>query len=191
MKKVSKKTTKKQGKKAKAAKAKKGGGDAKKEPKAEKKEKAKAKGKVIPDLDALRKPAEKAQAALTTAEVEASTIEAEAREIRTKAKDAFREALTPYREACRKAEVKCEFGGARSANVTERVSFLVEKTDKGVRVMIKGKPKTEEIIPLKVLKESVNKAAYAYTDKNLGPREEIGNKGGGLSNRLRAALAAK
>jgi len=32
-------------------------------------------------------------------------------------------------------------------------------------------------------------AAYAYTDKHLGPREEIGNKGGGLSNRLRAALA--
>ena len=75
--------------------------------------------------------------------------------------------------------------------MTERVSFLVEKTDKGVRVMIKGKPKTEEIIPMKTLKESVNKAAYGYTDKHIGAREEIGNKGGGLSNRLRAILTSK
>jgi len=41
------------------------------------------------------------------------------------------------------------------------------------------------------LKESINKAAYAYTDKHIGPREKVGNKGGSLSNRLRAALAAK
>ncbi len=36
------------------------------------------------------------------------------------------------------------------------------------------------------LKASINKAAY--TDKHLGPREEIGNRGGSLSNRLRALL---
>ena len=65
----------------------------------------------------------------------------------------------------------------------------MEKTDKGVRVMVKGQPKTEEVIPLAALKESINKAAYAYTDKHLGPREEIGNKGGSLSNRLRAVMA--
>jgi hypothetical protein len=45
------------------------------------------------------------------------------------------------------------------------------------------------VIPLDTLKESINKAAYAYTDKHLGPKEEIGNKGGSLSNRLRAAMA--
>jgi len=82
------------------------------------------------------------------------------------------------------------YEGGRSANVSEKVSFLVEKTDKGVRVMVKGQPKTEEVIPLAVLKESINKAAYGYTDKHVGPREEVGNKGGSLSNRLRAVLKA-
>jgi len=67
--------------------------------------------------------------------------------------------------------------------------FGLEKRDKGVRVMVKGQPKTEEVIPLAALKESINKAAYAYTEKHLGPKEEIGNKGGSLSNRLRAVLA--
>jgi len=38
------------------------------------------------------------------------------------------------------------------------------------------------------LKKSISKAAYAYTDKHLGPKEKIGNKGGSLSNRLRAVL---
>jgi hypothetical protein len=42
-----------------------------------------------------------------------------------------------------------------------------------VRVMVKGWPRTEEMIPLAALKESINKAAYAYTDKHLGPKDEI------------------
>ena len=29
---------------------------------------------------------------------------------------------------------------------------------------------------------------YAYTDKHLGSRDQIGNKGGSLSNRLRAVM---
>ncbi|MEW6545180.1 MAG: hypothetical protein AB1411_16440 [Nitrospirota bacterium] len=66
----------------------------------------------------------------------------------------------------------------------------MEKTDKGVRVMVKGQPKTEEVTPLAALKESINKAVYQYTEKHLGPKEEIGNKGGTLSNRLRAVLNA-
>lgn len=82
----------------------------------------------------------------------------------------------------------CPTLGGRSANVSEKVSFLVEKTDKGVRVMVRGQPKTEEVIPLAALKESINKAAYAFTDKHVGPKEEVGNKGGSLSNRLRAVL---
>jgi len=56
--------------------------------------------------------------------------------------------------------------------------------------MVKGRPETEEVIPFAVLKESINKAAYGYTEKHLGPKEKIGNKGGSLSNRLRAVLNA-
>ncbi|HEX9691318.1 MAG TPA: type IV toxin-antitoxin system AbiEi family antitoxin domain-containing protein [Gemmatimonadales bacterium] len=55
-----------------------------------------------------------------------------ARSVVAGAKDAYRAALAPYREACRKAGVDCEYEGGRSANVSEKVSFLVEKTDKGV-----------------------------------------------------------
>ncbi len=44
------------------------------------------------------------------------------------------------------------------------------------------------MIPLAALKESINKAAYAYSDKHVGPKEKVGNKGGSLSNRLRAVL---
>lgn len=57
-------------------------------------------------------------------------------------------------------------------------------SEKGVRVMVKGQPKTDEVIPLAALKESLNKAAYTYTEKHLGPKEEVANKGDNLSNRL-------
>ena len=142
------------------------------------------------ELDALRKPVEAAKGGLEKAQAEAKTLAEKARAVVAEAKDAYRTALAPYREACQKAGVACEYEGGRSANVSEKVSFLVEKTDKGVRVMVKGQPKTEEVIPLAALKESINKAAYGYTDKHVGPKEEVGNKGGSLSNRLRAALQA-
>jgi len=142
------------------------------------------------ELDALRKPVEAAKGGLEKAQAEAKALAEKARAVLAEAKDAYRAALTPYREACHKAGVACEYEGGRSANVSEKVSFLVEKTDKGVRVMVKGQPKTEEVIPLATLKESINKAAYGYTDKHVGPKEEVGNKGGSLSNRLRAALNA-
>jgi hypothetical protein len=74
-------------------------------------------------------------------------------------KDAYLAALIPYRDPCHRAGTKCEFEGGRTANISEKISFLVEKTDKGVRVMLKGQPKTEEMIPLTTLKESINKAA--------------------------------
>jgi hypothetical protein len=57
--------------------------------------------------------------------------------------------------------------------------------------MVRGKPESEEIIPLAALKASINKAAYAYTDKHVGSRERVGNKGGTLGNRLRAVMAGK
>jgi hypothetical protein len=54
--------------------------------------------------------------------------------------------------------------------------------------MVKGNPDSEELIPLAALKQSIGKAAYAYTDKHVGPRERVGNKGGTLGNRLRAVM---
>ena len=151
---------------------------------------AKQEQKVSPEeLASLRVKIEEAKGHLTKAQNEASALTDKAHGLVAEAKDAFRAVLAPYREACRKAGVECEYeGGRRSANVSEKVSFLVEKTDKGVRVMVKGQPKTEEMIPLAVLKASINKVAYAYTEKHLGPKEEIGNKGGSLSNRLRAVM---
>ncbi|MBI2191976.1 MAG: hypothetical protein HYU36_08335 [Planctomycetes bacterium] len=166
------------------------------------------------ELDALRKPVEAAKGGLENAQAEAKALAEKANAGVAEAKDAYRTALAPYREACQKAGVECEYEGGRSANVSGKVSFLVEKTDpparacpartragKGVRVMVKGQPKTEDVIPLAALKESINKAAYGYTDKHVGPKEEVGNppspfglrragKGGSLSNRLCAVLNA-
>jgi hypothetical protein len=155
------------------------------------------------ELDALRKPVEAAKGDLEKAQAEARALADKARGLVAEAKGAYRAALAPYlsapargaggqagREACHRAGVACEYEGGRSANVSEKVSFLVEKTDKGVRVCVKDRPETEEVIPLAALKESVNKAAYAYTDKHVGPKERVGNKGGSLSNRLRAVLNA-
>jgi len=155
-------------------------------PKAKEAHKAQA-----PDLDALRKPVLDANAGLTKAEAEAKALVDKGLALLTQAKGEYREALAPYREACRKAGVDCEFEGGRSENVSPKVSFIVEKADKGIRVMVKGKPESEELIPLAALKTSVNKAAYAYTEKHVGPREKVGNKGGTLGNRLRAVMERK
>jgi hypothetical protein len=57
--------------------------------------------------------------------------------------------------------------------------------------MIKDKPETEEVITDAKLKESIGKAALAYTETHIGPKETVGNKQGSLGNRLRAALKAK
>jgi hypothetical protein len=108
--------------------------------------------------------------------------------LRATAKAAFRDAVGPYRDACRKAGVPCEFAAGRAENVSERVAFEVEKMGNGLKVVIRDRPETEEVIPLAKVRASIGKAAYAYTDKHLGPREEVGNKGGSLANRLRSAL---
>ena len=140
------------------------------------------------DLEPLRKPVEEAKAALAVAEAEVHEMTEKARGLIAGAKDAYRRAVAPYREACRKAGVECEFEGGRGTNVSGKVSFDVEKVDKGVRVTVKGRPETTEVIPLAVLKESINRCAYAFCEKHVGPRETVGNKGGSLSNRLRAVL---
>jgi len=41
-----------------------------------------------------------------------------------------------------------------------------------------------------VLEQSIGKAALAYAEKHVGPRERWGNKQGTISNKLRAVLAA-
>jgi len=121
-----------------AKKAKKGNGKAKvagkpAEPKQEPKPKAKAKAEA-PDLDALRKPVLDADAGLTKAETEAKALVDKALDLVARAKAEYREAAALYREACRKAGVGCEFPGGRSENVSPKVSFVVEKVDKGIRV---------------------------------------------------------
>jgi hypothetical protein len=103
-------------------------------------------------------------------------------------KAAKAEAAEAKKSKAPKADLSAASPG--SAAQAGKVSFLVEKTEKGVRVMVKGQPKTEEVIPLAALKESINKAAYSYTDKHVDPKEKVGNKGGSLSNRLRAVLNA-
>jgi hypothetical protein len=144
-----------------------------------------------PDLDALRKPVLDANAGLTKAETEAKALLDKAQALVATARGQYREAAALYRQACRKVGVDCEFPGGRSENVSPKVSFVVEKADKGIRVMVKGKPESEELIPLAALKASIGKAAYAYTEKHVGPRERMGNKGGTLGNRLRAVMAGK
>ena len=140
------------------------------------------------DLSALEKEAKAAAAALDQAKARAEDLRAKARGLEADANQALRAAVAPYREACRKAGKPCEYAGRRSANVSGQVAFQLEPVDKGIRVAIQGRPETEEVIPAGALKASVNKAAYAYTDRHIGPKREVGNKGGSLSNRLRAAM---
>jgi len=142
------------------------------------------------EFEALRKNVLEAKAKLDNAQAEAKKVEENVRQLVAREKDAYLKVIIPYRDACKKAGVECEFGGGRLANLSERVTFLVEKVDKGIKVAIKGRPETEEVIPFAKLKESTTRSAYAYTEKFLGPKEEIGNKGGGLSNRLRAIMKA-
>ena len=79
-------------------------------------------------------------------------------------------------------------GDGRSESVSDRVRFIVERVKHGVRVTIDGRPKTARVISKAALRESVVAEAYGYTDKFIGPREKIGNKGGGLYNRIRKAM---
>jgi cellulose synthase/poly-beta-1,6-N-acetylglucosamine synthase-like glycosyltransferase len=79
---------------------------------------------------------------------------------------------------------------AMKSPVAPRVGYLVERASGGIRVAVKGRPDTAEVIPLdKLGKGMVTRAAYDYTDRHLGPRAEIGDKGKSLARRLRAALA--
>lgn len=144
------------------------------------------KSKNMDEISSLKKIVEDAKQNLENARKESVELQNRAREMVTEAKNSYREALMPYREACKRTGIKCEFSSGRLANVSERVTFLVERVDDGIKVAIKGRPETEEVITAEVLKQSINKAAYGYVETHLGPKEEVGNKGGTLSNRIRA-----
>ncbi len=147
-------------------------------------------GPVLANLAALKAKAKDAQEGLEGARAEAGKLQEQGKVLVDAAKEVYLKVLEPYRDACQQAGVPCEFEGSRAPNRTAMVRFLVEKAEKGIKVTVKGKPDTEETIPFKALKESVGREAYAYTGRHLGPKEEIGNKGGGLANRLKAVLHA-
>ena len=137
------------------------------------------------ELAELRKTAENAKTEFDKAKDEADTMRQKACELESAAKTTYREAVAPYRDACRKAGVECEFTGGRSAPVAPRVRFLLEKTDKGIKVTVQGRPETEKVIPNAELKASVMKAARKYCEEAVGPESEQGKKYAGLYGRLR------
>jgi hypothetical protein len=155
------------------------------------KPKAKSESRKAPaaDLATLKKTAQEAKAVLDRTGREAKALREQAKGVEAGAKQAYVEAVAPYREACREAGIECEFVGGRATNVTPAVRFIVEKVKDGVKVALTGKPETEQVIPSAALKQSIGKAALAYTEKFIGPKESIGNKQGSLGNRIRAVLA--
>ena len=156
-----------------AKKAKKGNGKAKGGPKDD------------PNLDALHKSVLDADAVLTKAGTEAETLVDKALDVVAEAMRAYREAARRYWEACRKAGVECEFAVGGLDNASPKLTFIVEKADNGVSVLVKGRPKPEEIVPLAILRGSINRATHSYTVKHVRPRERASNKAGTLG-RLRA-----
>jgi hypothetical protein len=149
--------------------------------------KAFEKAKASENLDALRSAAETVQAALKDAEAKADDMRHEADTLVRNARGAFMVALVPYKAACKKAGVACEFKAKRSP-VAERVHFLVEKADDGVKVEISGRAETAELLDSKTLKKSIMKAASGYCEKHLGSKETVGAKYAGLYNRIRKVL---
>jgi len=148
--------------------------------------KEKEKEKAPPaELAELKKAAETAKSEFKKAKTEADALRKKAAELDAAAKETYREAVAPYRDACRKAGIECEFSGGRSAPVAPRVRFLLEKTDKGIKVTVQGKPETEKVIQNAELKASVMKAARKYCEESVGPESEQGKKYAGLYGRLR------
>jgi len=139
-------------------------------------------------LAELKKEVEKALEEKKKASAQAEELRSKAKELERTAKQAFVEAVAPYRAECKRTGVECEFAGSKSGPVAPRVRFLLSKEKDGLKVMVKGRPETEEVIPFEVLKKSVNKAAWAYTDKYVGTKEVAGNKGAGLGHRMRKLI---
>ena len=148
-----------------AKKAKKGNGKAKGGPKDD------------PNLDALHKSVLDADAVLAKAGTEAETLVDKALDVVAEAMRAYREAARRYWEACRKAGVECEFSVGCSDNESSNLTFMVEKAGNGVNVLVRGKPKPEEIVPLAILRGSIKRATHVYRGKHVGSRERTDNEG--------------
>lgn len=137
----------------------------------------------LQDIAKFRADAEQAKAGIDAAEAEAKALV-------QKARDAYRDALELYRNECKAAGVPCEIEGhkVRAANVSEKVTFKVAREGDEFVIEVEGRPETLERIPVATISAGVSKAAYAYTDKHIGPKDVVGNKGGTLQNKLRALL---
>jgi hypothetical protein len=147
--------------------------------------------KVAFDLDALRAAVELASSRVEAATREATKLRAQADALVAEAKASYRSALIPYRDACRRAGARCDFARTRTSNVSERVTFFVEKASGGIKVTVKGRPETAELIPAAKLRVSIGKSAQQYCERWIGERSRVGNKAGSLSNRLRAVMKEK
>ena len=154
--------------------------------------KAAPEGKEAKDADmaGLRKKAEEAHAGLKKAGDEANALRAQAKGVEVAAKKAYAEALAPYRDACRKAGKKCELPGIKAPSTLPRARFLIEKVKGGLKVSVKDRAKSEEVIPDKKLKESIWRAARDYCARHFG-KEWTGGRARGLGLRFQAALAGK
>jgi hypothetical protein len=147
----------------------------------EKKGEAKSVSKLkaeAPDLDATRKAALDAQAALKKAGSEATALVDKAAHLVARASSAYREAVAAYREACRKAGVECECPVGSSEQEDSGLAFVVETTDDGARVIVKGKPGPKDIVPLAILKATLLAASLLHSEETLRPRRRARNKGG-------------
>lgn len=78
--------------------------------------------------------------------------------------------------------------GNRAPIVSARCVFKVQVVEEGkkIEIVVNDNPATTERFELPI--DNVTKLAYGYTDKHIGPRDQVGNKGGSLMNRIRAAL---
>ena len=139
------------------------------------------------DLDKLRADVKEAVQEIKDAEKQARDLREEADATVRYTKIRFHQVLQPYKDACKKAGVECEFKAKRGPK-TERVRFLVEKVDEGIKVTIKDRLETAEVLDSKALKKSIMKVAADYCEKHIGPKSEIGFKHAGLYNRIRKAL---
>ena len=71
------------------------------------------------------------------------------------AKTEYRESIIPYRDACRKAGINCEFSLGRKENVSERVRFITEVLDEGIKVSVKDRPETEQVLKFEDLQKNL------------------------------------
>ncbi len=142
------------------------------------------------DLAALKARAEEGKAGLDKTRKDADALREKAKAVEVAAKKAYAEALAPYRDACRKAGKKCDLPGIKAPSTLPRARFLIERVKGGLKVAIKDKPKSEEVIPDKKLKESIWRAARDYCARHFG-KEWTGGRARGLGLRFQAALAGK